>query len=183
MICLSCRKKLPLRANFCDNCGTPTNRGVPYIRTLPDGRFLRVDDRGVLFVTLDHTAKKRLRKEAKLSPLVGLLPTVYQSRLMLAVHTLAEASPDILANMTGGKFIPEADIVTVRILYYPGNPDYDRLIPRNYLSVLTPHGETNIDLAIDRRMELSDYQPFLHFFPDKNRGMVLLTAPLNDPWR
>jgi len=179
MVCPKCARILPDIAKYCDRCGTATGRGMPYIHMKKDGTFLRIDDRGILVSRFDRSAQKVLAKELHLPyiPFAAFLRS-RKHKLYKAFSELSENAPDILANMTGGKFYPEADIVTVHLLYYPGNPDVNRLYPRNYLACLLPDQTVHIELPFHRRMELPDFQPIMQFFPNKHRGMLVIKEPL-----
>jgi len=175
MVCLHCGRVLENNANFCSRCGQPTHRDAPFIRLYKDGRYLRGDRKGLLSCRYDRETRRCLAKELKL----GRFPSRARSaRIREAFDRLADESPDILANMTGGTYLPDADIVTVNILFYPGNPDIDRLTPRTYLSVLTCQTSVHFALPWDYRPDIHTYQPLMLHFPEKDRGMLLLKHPL-----
>jgi len=180
MYCPHCGRNLPNRANFCDKCGTAIDRAAPFCHMTKDGRFLRIDDRGILYTRFDRSTRRILSRELHTSRFLRIFAPGRQKRaLQSEFDRLAAEAPDILANMTGGQFFPDADIVTVRVLFYPGDPEYSRLYPRNYLSILTHSGTYRFELPWQYRLKRAELFSFIRFFPEKSRGVLLLDQPLN----
>ena len=178
MKCMYCARLLPDYARFCDRCGKPTGCGTAFVHMDRKCRYLQIDERGILQAFFNAICRNRLARAPGYAPVFRFLPSS-KKLLKQRFYELAQQSPDILANMACGRFLPHADIKKVRILYFPGNPDIEKLYPRNYLEILTAHGLCLVMLPFQRRMEYPDYAPFMQFFDQKSRGMVIIGEPIS----